>query len=60
VGHGGQIVLDQLATYGTCDQVRDQLQPWDHAADIVTIGLPPGMPWHNIEATIRAAAPPLQ
>ena len=52
-----QIVLDQLAAYGTCDQVREQLQPWDHAADIVTILLPPGMPWPNIEATLQAAAP---
>jgi len=50
-------VLDQLAAYGTCDQVREQLQPWDRAADIVTILLPPGMPWHNIEATLQAAAP---
>jgi alkanesulfonate monooxygenase SsuD/methylene tetrahydromethanopterin reductase-like flavin-dependent oxidoreductase (luciferase family) len=52
-----QAVLDQLAAYGTGDQVREQLQHWDRAADIVTILLPPGMPWHNIEATLRAAAP---
>jgi 5,10-methylenetetrahydromethanopterin reductase len=30
---------------------------WDGAADIVTILLPPGLPWDNIEATLRAAAP---
>ena len=53
---GAQAVLDQLAACGTCDQVREQLQLWDRAADIVTILLPPGMPWHNIEATLRAAA----
>jgi alkanesulfonate monooxygenase SsuD/methylene tetrahydromethanopterin reductase-like flavin-dependent oxidoreductase (luciferase family) len=52
-----QAVLDQLAVYGARDQVREQLQPWEHAADIVTIALPPGMPWPNIEATLRAAAP---
>jgi alkanesulfonate monooxygenase SsuD/methylene tetrahydromethanopterin reductase-like flavin-dependent oxidoreductase (luciferase family) len=52
-----QPVLDQLAACGTGDQVREQLQLWDRAADIVTILLPPGMPWHNIEATLRAAAP---
>jgi alkanesulfonate monooxygenase SsuD/methylene tetrahydromethanopterin reductase-like flavin-dependent oxidoreductase (luciferase family) len=52
-----QAVLDQLAAYGTADQVREQLRPWHHAADIVTIGLPPGMPWHTIEATLHAAAP---
>jgi hypothetical protein len=48
-------VLDQLATYGTGDQVREQLQRWDRAADIVTILLPPGMSWHNIEATLIRA-----
>src|SRR5580658_9131214 len=52
-----QVILDQLAAYGTGDQVREQLQPWDHAADIVTILLPPGMPWPSIEATLLAAAP---
>jgi alkanesulfonate monooxygenase SsuD/methylene tetrahydromethanopterin reductase-like flavin-dependent oxidoreductase (luciferase family) len=52
-----QVILDQLAVYGTGDQVREQLQPWEHAADIVTILLPPGMPWPNIEATLLAAAP---
>lgn len=54
---GAQIVLDQFAAYGTGNQVREQLKPWDHAADIVTILLPPGMPWHDIEATLVAAAP---
>ena len=52
-----QVILDQLAAYGTGAQVREQLEPWDHAADIVVILLPPGMPWHNIEATLLAAAP---
>ena len=52
-----QIVLDQLAAYGTCEQVQKQLQPWGQAADIVTILLPPGMSWHNVEATLLAAAP---
>jgi alkanesulfonate monooxygenase SsuD/methylene tetrahydromethanopterin reductase-like flavin-dependent oxidoreductase (luciferase family) len=52
-----QVVLDQLAAYGTPDQVREQLEPWDRAADIVTILLPPGMPWGAVEATLRAAAP---
>jgi hypothetical protein len=52
-----QVILDQLAAYGTSDQVSEQLQSWDHAAEIVTILLPPGMPWPNIEATLQAAAP---
>jgi hypothetical protein len=38
-----QPVLDQLAAYGTCDQVRKLIKPWDQAADVVTILLPPGM-----------------
>jgi alkanesulfonate monooxygenase SsuD/methylene tetrahydromethanopterin reductase-like flavin-dependent oxidoreductase (luciferase family) len=54
---GAEAVLGQLAAYGTRDQVRGQLQSWDRAADIVTIMLPPGMPWPNIEATLHAAAP---
>jgi alkanesulfonate monooxygenase SsuD/methylene tetrahydromethanopterin reductase-like flavin-dependent oxidoreductase (luciferase family) len=52
-----QPVLDQLAVYGTSDQIREQLTKWDQAADIVTILLPPGLPWPTIEATLHAAAP---
>jgi alkanesulfonate monooxygenase SsuD/methylene tetrahydromethanopterin reductase-like flavin-dependent oxidoreductase (luciferase family) len=52
-----QIILDQFAVYGTRDQVSEQLAPWDQAADIVTILLPPGMSWPGIEATLLAAAP---
>jgi alkanesulfonate monooxygenase SsuD/methylene tetrahydromethanopterin reductase-like flavin-dependent oxidoreductase (luciferase family) len=52
-----QAVLDQLTAYGTPDQVRDRLEPWHAELDIVTIGLPPGLPWPTIEATLRAAAP---
>lgn len=52
-----QVILDQLAAYGTADQVGEQLRSWDPVTDIVTILLPPGLPWPAIEATIRAAAP---
>jgi alkanesulfonate monooxygenase SsuD/methylene tetrahydromethanopterin reductase-like flavin-dependent oxidoreductase (luciferase family) len=52
-----QPVLDQLAAYGTGVQVGEQLKAWDKAADIVTILLPPGIPWPTIEATLVAAAP---
>ena len=52
-----QVVLEQLAACGTRDQVRQQLERWDDAADIVAILLPPGMPWSTIEATLLAAAP---
>ncbi|GAB2822003.1 LLM class F420-dependent oxidoreductase [Actinoallomurus bryophytorum] len=51
-------VLDQLAVYGTRDQVRELFKPWDEAADVVTALLPPGIPWPTIEATLVAAAPP--
>ena len=50
-------VLDQLAACGTGAEVREQVGRWDHAADVVTILLPPGMPWSGVEATLRAAAP---
>jgi alkanesulfonate monooxygenase SsuD/methylene tetrahydromethanopterin reductase-like flavin-dependent oxidoreductase (luciferase family) len=52
-----QVILDQFAAYGTRDQVSEQLASWDQAADVVTILLPPGMPWPGIEATLLAAAP---
>jgi hypothetical protein len=54
---GARVVLDQLAACGTPGQLREQLEPWDHAADVVTLLLPPGVPWGTVEATIRAAAP---
>jgi alkanesulfonate monooxygenase SsuD/methylene tetrahydromethanopterin reductase-like flavin-dependent oxidoreductase (luciferase family) len=52
-----QVILDQFTAYGTPDQVRDNLERWDNAVDILTIGLPPGLGWPAIEATLRAAAP---
>jgi alkanesulfonate monooxygenase SsuD/methylene tetrahydromethanopterin reductase-like flavin-dependent oxidoreductase (luciferase family) len=52
-----QRVLGQLAAYGTHDQVRKQLTLWEQSADVVTILLPPGMPWPSIEATLLAGAP---
>jgi alkanesulfonate monooxygenase SsuD/methylene tetrahydromethanopterin reductase-like flavin-dependent oxidoreductase (luciferase family) len=57
VPDGAQAVLGQVAACGTRDQVREQLEPWDDAADIVSIVLPTGVPWPTIEATLRAAAP---
>ena len=52
-----EALLHQLAATGTREQVRAQLDRWDDIADIVMIGLPPGLPWAAIEATLRAAAP---
>jgi alkanesulfonate monooxygenase SsuD/methylene tetrahydromethanopterin reductase-like flavin-dependent oxidoreductase (luciferase family) len=52
-----QAVLDQLAAFGTGAEVREQVARWDHATDVVTIMLPPGLPWSGVEATLRAAAP---
>src|SRR5438876_11569423 len=51
-----RVVLDQLAACGTPGQLREQLEPWDHAVDVVTFMLPPRMPWDTIEATLRDAA----
>jgi hypothetical protein len=50
-------VLGQLVATGTADQVSAWLEPWEDLADVVVIGLPPGVPWEVIEATLRAAAP---
>jgi alkanesulfonate monooxygenase SsuD/methylene tetrahydromethanopterin reductase-like flavin-dependent oxidoreductase (luciferase family) len=52
-----QILLDEFTAYGTAATVQDQLERWDAAVDITMVGLPPGLPWPQIEATIRAAAP---
>ena len=52
-----EAVLGQLAATGTSDQVRAQLDEWEDAADIVMVGLPPGVPWEVIQTTLRAAAP---
>lgn len=30
---------------------------WDDAVDINAIGIPPGLPWEQIETIIRVAAP---
>ena len=51
------LLLDQLAAFGTPEQVRARLERWDDVADILTVGLLPGLPWPAIEATLRAAAP---
>jgi alkanesulfonate monooxygenase SsuD/methylene tetrahydromethanopterin reductase-like flavin-dependent oxidoreductase (luciferase family) len=52
-----EAVLDQLAAHGTPTQVKDQLERWDDAVDLTMLGLPPGLPWPLIDATLRAAAP---
>jgi len=36
----------------TAEQIID-----GYVADVVTLLLPPGMPWGTVEATLRAAAP---
>jgi 5,10-methylenetetrahydromethanopterin reductase len=52
-----QILLDEFTAYGTTATVQEQLDRWDATVDITIVGLPPGLPWPQIEATVRAAAP---
>jgi alkanesulfonate monooxygenase SsuD/methylene tetrahydromethanopterin reductase-like flavin-dependent oxidoreductase (luciferase family) len=52
-----EVILDQFAAHGTPTQVRDRLESWDSAVDILSIVCPAGLPWDTLEATIRAAAP---
>lgn len=52
-----QILLDEFTAYGTAATVQQQLARWDATVDITIVGLPPGLPWPRIEATVRAAAP---
>jgi alkanesulfonate monooxygenase SsuD/methylene tetrahydromethanopterin reductase-like flavin-dependent oxidoreductase (luciferase family) len=50
-------LLDTYTAHGTTADVRAQVANWDDAADIVTVCLPPGLPWELLDATIRACAP---
>jgi alkanesulfonate monooxygenase SsuD/methylene tetrahydromethanopterin reductase-like flavin-dependent oxidoreductase (luciferase family) len=52
-----QALLDEFTAYGDASRVREKLEGWAGAADITMVGLPPGVPWEQIEATLRAAAP---
>jgi alkanesulfonate monooxygenase SsuD/methylene tetrahydromethanopterin reductase-like flavin-dependent oxidoreductase (luciferase family) len=52
-----EVLLEALTASGTPETVRERLEPWHKAADIVMVGLPAGVPWPTIEATLRAAAP---
>jgi alkanesulfonate monooxygenase SsuD/methylene tetrahydromethanopterin reductase-like flavin-dependent oxidoreductase (luciferase family) len=53
-------LLDEFTAHGTATMVGEQLEHWDAIVDITMVGLPPGLPWPQIEATIRAAAPNVQ
>jgi alkanesulfonate monooxygenase SsuD/methylene tetrahydromethanopterin reductase-like flavin-dependent oxidoreductase (luciferase family) len=52
-----QVLLDEFTAYGDTARVQQQLERWDEAVDITMVGIPPGVPWPLIEATLRAAAP---
>jgi alkanesulfonate monooxygenase SsuD/methylene tetrahydromethanopterin reductase-like flavin-dependent oxidoreductase (luciferase family) len=52
-----QGLLDEFTAYGTAATIQEQLERWDATVDITVIGLPPGLPWPQIEATVRAGAP---
>ena len=50
-------LLSEFTAFGTAEDVRAQLSTWDKVTDITSVGLPPGLPWPNIEASLRAGAP---
>lgn len=52
-----QALLDEFTAHGTAATVQQQLARWDATVDITMVGLPPGLPWPRIEATVRAGAP---
>jgi alkanesulfonate monooxygenase SsuD/methylene tetrahydromethanopterin reductase-like flavin-dependent oxidoreductase (luciferase family) len=54
-----EALMRQLTATGPADHIRAQLESWGETADIVMIGLPPGIPWETIETTLRVAAPRL-
>lgn len=57
VPDAAQILLDEFTAYGDAASVQDQLQRWDSIVDVTMVGVPPGMTWPQIRATLRAAAP---
>jgi len=50
-------VLEELTAHGTPGQVREQLERWDAVADVTLVGLPPGLAWDAVAATLHAGAP---
>jgi alkanesulfonate monooxygenase SsuD/methylene tetrahydromethanopterin reductase-like flavin-dependent oxidoreductase (luciferase family) len=52
-----QALLDEFTAYGPAATVQEQLERWDATVDLTVVGLPPGLPWPQLEATIRAGAP---
>lgn len=52
-----EALLEQFGVTGPPADVRRQLDAWDEVVDILSIGLPAGGNWSDIEATLRAAAP---
>jgi len=52
-----QALLDEFTAYGDPESVQQQLERWAEAVDITMVGIPPGLPWERIEATLHAAAP---
>jgi alkanesulfonate monooxygenase SsuD/methylene tetrahydromethanopterin reductase-like flavin-dependent oxidoreductase (luciferase family) len=50
-------LLDEFTAHGTPEMVQERLRSWDAVVDLTMVGLPPGLPWPQIEATLHAAAP---
>ena len=50
-------VFDEFTAYGTAATVQEQLDQWDATVDITIVAIPPGLPWPQIEANVRAGAP---
>lgn len=57
VPEGAETLLGAFTAYGPAPRVIEELEGWDSAVDVAMVGLPPGLPWPAIEATLRAAAP---
>jgi len=50
-------LLDEFTAHGTPEMVQERLRSWDAVVDLTMVGLPPGLPWPQLEATLHAAAP---
>jgi hypothetical protein len=56
VSESANDALAAFMVFGSPEELRRSLEPWKVVTDVLMAVLPAGMPWENIEATLRAVA----
>jgi alkanesulfonate monooxygenase SsuD/methylene tetrahydromethanopterin reductase-like flavin-dependent oxidoreductase (luciferase family) len=52
-----EALLGEFAVWGPPGEVAAQLKRWDETVSVMMVGLAPGVPWEDLDATLVAAAP---